>query len=130
MTDIKVMKSGNNMAEVQEDLKLLQTVTFELMSINKKAKELREIKKELSEKLLKFCQDNEHPGIKYGKIQIINCEKSVRKRLKPKEKISGVEEYLKSIGVAKPDKAAKEVLDAMKGEEEEVNKLSIKVLKD
>ena len=113
------------MADIKGNLVELHHIEKEIQRLTKELKTFRSRKKELEETILSFIKDTKQPGIKYKGIAIVPKTKNKRRYKKKSEKEKDGAYVLEKYGIQNSDKILKELVEAMKGEEEFVEKLKV-----
>jgi hypothetical protein len=93
----------------------------------KEIKKLRDRKKELEEKICKFLEEKDQPGVKYKDTAII-LEKNKYTRI-PKKKAKKEEDclaVLRHYGIGNAEKIFNELVETMKGDEVPKNAVRLK----
>ena len=113
------------MADIKGNLVELHHIEQEIRRLSKELKTFRTRKKGLEDSILTFIKDTNQPGIKYKGIAIVPKTKNTRKYKKKADKEKDGTYILEKYGIQNSDKILKELVEAMKGEEESVEKLKV-----
>ena len=120
------------MSSITGEINELNSIKHEIKRVSGLLRDLRTKQKNLEEKISKFINKQDKPGIKYKGNQFIPETKQVidRKRSK-KNKEQDARDVLEGYGISteNSETIVKEMLEAMRGERIETTSLKIKPLK-
>lgn len=101
---------------IRADVQELENIDLELKRLNKRRKELLDLKKIKEEKIQEYLRERNLPGVKHHDTAVVLKEKDARARKKPKESDADSVAVLERYGVNDPERVLKEILDSRKGD--------------
>ena len=110
---------------IHDDVKNLEQLNIEIKRLRARLRILNNEKKECEERIMIFLDENDQPGVKYNGMTIVSTRKTKRRHIKKKEKIDNGEDILRKYGIRDSKRALEELMEAMRGEQEETNSLRI-----
>ena len=107
----------------------LKSIKQEIKNLNSRGKQLRSRKKELEEQILTFLQAEGQSGVKYRGMAIV-AEDTTRRKKKPDNiRTSDGLSVMRKWGLNEDEGFLKELLEAVRGEPEPTQRLSISQIK-
>ena len=113
---------------IQADLNEINLIDDELSRMRKRMTELRKQKQAAEMRVLHFLETKDQPGVKFRGKAIIADKRTARVYKNPKKKNEDGADILRQHGIHNADKVLEEIIEAMKGEKIEKEKLKIKKL--
>ena len=114
---------------IQTDINELNLIEEELARIRKQATQLRKQKEVIEQRVLHFLETKDQPGVKFRGKAIIADKRTSRSYKNSKKKTEDGVSILRQHGIHDADKVLEEIIEAMKGEKIEKEKLKIKKIK-
>jgi|TARA_Y100000389_G_scaffold114197_1_gene111388 hypothetical protein len=124
----KIIKNNKQMS-IKGDVIELKNINQEIKRLNDRKKTLNKRAKVVEQKIIKFLESKEQPGVKYQGTAVLVESKNSTKTKKTKERENDSISVLQKYGISNPEQVLKELLNARKGETVEKKKLKIKDLK-
>lgn len=103
----------------------LNNVTLEIKRLSDNLRELRKTKKEIENVILEYLKEKDQPGVKFQGKAFVLESKSKRIPKKKTQKKEDAIRILENCGLNNPEKILEQLLEASKGDEEEIQKLKI-----
>jgi hypothetical protein len=110
---------------VTELKEISSEVKIRTLELNK----LKGRKKTIEEKILKFLEEKDQPGVKYKGVAVIAEEKAKRKPKKKSQKIEDCISVLRGHNINNPERILKDIFETIKGDEVETKSIRIKDVK-
>jgi hypothetical protein len=104
----------------------LKTISNEIKIRTIELSKLRKRKQFLDDKIIKFLDEKEQPGVKYKGMAVIAEDKTKRKPKKKSEKMQDCISVLKHHNIDNADRVLKDIIETMKGDEIDTKKVIIK----
>ena len=111
---------------IQADINELNQIEEELSRMRKRMSQLRKQKEAVEQRVLQFLESKDQPGVKFRGKAILADKRTSRSYKNPKKKTEDGASILRQYGVHNADKVLDEIIEAMKGEKIEKEKLKIK----
>lgn len=116
-------------SEIAAAVNELKTITNEIRLRSIDLSKLRKRKDELEEKVAKFLDEKDQPGIKYKGMAIIAEDKTRRLHKKKTEKKEDVMNVLRHYNIGNVEKIYNEIVESMRGDEVPKKIIKIKDVK-
>jgi hypothetical protein len=113
------------MATIKEYVQEFELIDKELKRLNGEIRKLRNRRKECQTHILKYIEDNNHPGIKFNQTVIIPKSRKTRKRGTKTECQERVHSVLNKYNIRGNETMIKDILEAYKGEEQTSQNIQI-----
>ena len=116
------------MPDIRGIVNEFQQLKIEIDMRSKEMRKLRKRKKELEKEISIFIKDKNQPGLKHRDIAIIPEGKPKRLYKKKEERENDGKYILEKYGISDSRRVLNELLEAMKGDPVESDKIKIKKL--
>lgn len=110
---------------IQNNINEINSIDTEIKRITGELKKLRQRKKELEKNIIKFLEEKEQPGVKFGKQALFLEKKTKKVNKKNKQYDQDTLKILKANGIEDPEKVLKEIKEAKIIKNEEQTKLKM-----
>lgn len=114
---------------IQRDIVELQNISMELTRINKRAKELRKQKTEAEQRIVDYLEHKDQPGVKFNGTAVYTKTKNKREYKNNKDKMYDAMSVLEKYGIRDTEKVYQDIIDAMRGDVQEVPKIKVEQIK-
>lgn len=115
---------------IKNDVMELESIQTEKKILGAKLKKLREREKAIQSRIAEFLRSKDQIGVKHQGTAVVLEEKEVREKKKNKERDADAIAVLRDkFGIADPEKALAEIMEARKGAKLVEEKLHIKKYK-
>tara|TARA_B110000211_G_C13998919_1_gene517517 strand:+ start:396 stop:752 length:357 start_codon:yes stop_codon:yes gene_type:complete len=114
---------------IKGDVTELKEINKEIKRLNDRKRILNKRVKVVEQKIIKFLESKEQPGVKYQGTAVLLESKNSTKTKKTKDRENDSISVLQKYGISNPEKVLKELLSVRKGEIIEKKKIRIKDLK-
>jgi len=108
----------------------IKDLTTEIKSRSAELRNLRKMRKDAEDVVIKFLLDKDQPGIKCDNFVVLSEQKEKRVRKKKSEKMKDGVAVLSKHGVEDPNTVLTELLESMKGNKSTVSCLRTKDMSD
>ena len=110
---------------IQAELSELKGLKLELTNLNKRAKLIRKRVKLLESIIAQYIDEKDLPGIKHNGVAVILERKTRRAGKSNKMRDSDAMKVLEDYGISNPEKALRKIMEARKGDELQIDKLTL-----
>jgi hypothetical protein len=111
---------------VKGDVQEIGEIDLELKRLNSRARELRQLRKAATERVVEFLEAQDQPGVKYQGTAVVLDTHTRRSAKPPKDREADAIDVLRNHGVENAREVLEELLEARKGAEVSNSKIKIK----
>ncbi len=108
----------------------LKEITNEVNIRKLELSKLTKRKKDLEDKIVKFLDEKNQPGVKYKGVAVVAEEKTKRKPKKKTQKIEDCISVLRGHNVHNPERILKDIFETIKGDEVETKSIKLKEVRE
>lgn len=114
---------------IKADINELNQVNAEIKRLGDLGRTLKKQAKVIESRILEYLQSKEQPGVKFNDTAIIVENKVKRGSKKTAERENDAIRILEDNGIDNAKQVLNQILEARKGDEEEIKKIKIKKIK-